>query len=294
MSAPLFRGRIGATVAIHAAGMALAWALAAVLTLPVLAPLARHPDGARALLGEGGRVALDVFRAQSSGAAVALGAAALALALWAAAWLALGGTLPALGAVEPAPALHRAASYSLRRAPTLAGLALVALTGYAFAAAACWLGSGPLVLALLRGEPPFTVAPRDLVGVAAGALVAALVTAWHDVARVVAIGRGSGTLGATGAALAWMLREPGATLGAAAIHAAAGALGVAAAYGAGLAWGGGGARAAVALVATQQLALAWRAAWRARWFFHLGARFRARSAPRAESPPPSSQEPSEA
>ncbi len=286
MSPSPFRGRVGATVALHAAGMTLAWALAAALTLPVLAPLARHPDGAFALDAEGGRVLLDVLRAQASGATVAAAAAGLALLAWWAAWIVLGGTLPALAAAEPAPPLHRAASLSLARAPTLLGLALVALTGYLLAAAAAVLGSGPLLAALAKGEAPPTVSPRELVGVFAAVLIAAVVTVWHDVARAVAAARGAGVPGASAGAVGWIVRAPGATLGMAAVHAAVGALGPLAAYGAGFVWGGRSARAAVvALAVTQQLALAWRFAWRARWFYRLGAGLR-EGGPRASTDPP--------
>ena len=230
------------TAALYAAQSVLPWGLAVVLTLPVLAPLARHPDGAFALYTEGGRVLGDVLRAQSSGVAVALGVLALVAALWWAAWVVLGATLPVLGVVEPAPSLHRAVSYSLRRAPTLVALSLLALVGYAFAAVACGLASSRVLHVFLRGETPATIAPRDLLGLAAGGFVAALVTVWHDAARVVAVGRGAGAGSAAPAAL-------------------------------------------VALVATEQLALAWRFGWRARWFFHLGARFRARALPPETEPP---------
>jgi len=276
----LFHGRRGATVALYAAQSVLPWGLAAVLTLPVLAPLARHPDGAFALYTEGGRVLGDVLRAQSSGVAVALGVLALVAALWWGVWVVLGATLPVLGVVEPAPSLHRAVSYSLRRAPTLVALSLLALVGYGVAAVACGLASSRLLHAFLRGETPATIAPRDLLGLAAGGFVAALVTVWHDAARVVTVGRGAGAAGAAGSAVAWIVQEPAVTLGAAATHAAAGYAGVAAAYGASLVWGGSSTRAAiVALVVAEQLALAWRFGWRARWFFHLGARFRARAPP---------------
>lgn len=286
MSGGLFDGRRGATIALYAAQSALPWGLAVVLTLPVLAPLARHPDGASALYTEGGRVLGDVLRAQSSGVEVGLWVLALVAALWWAAWVVLGATLPVLGAVEPAPSLHRAMSYSLRRAPTLVALSLLALVGYALAAVACGLASSRVLHTFLRGETPATIAPRDLLGLAAGGFVAALVTVWHDAARVVTVGRGAGAGSAAGAAVAWIAQEPAATLGAALTHAVAGYAGVAAAYGASLVWGGSTAPAAiVALVVTEQLALAWRFGWRARWFFHLGARFRARALPPETEPP---------
>jgi hypothetical protein len=286
MSDALFHGRRAATLALYAAQSVLPWGLAAVLTLPVLSPLARHPDGAFALYTEGGRVLGDVLRAQSSGVSVALGVAALVGALWWAAWVVLGATLPVLGVVEPAPSLHRAMSYSLRRAPTLVALSLLALLGYGVAAVACGLASPGPLHALVRGETPATIAPRDLHGLAAGGVGGALVTVWHDAARVVAVGRGAGAGSAAVAAVAWIAREPGATLGAALMHAVAGYAGVALAYGASLVWGGHSASAAVlALVATEQVALAWRFGWRARWFFHLGARFRERARPSEAAPP---------
>jgi len=270
-------------MALHAMVTLFVWALAVVSTTPWLAPLAQHPDGSFALYGEGGRVLADVFRMQSGVVHVGLGALALALVLWALGWLSLGGTLPSLGVVEPAPALHHAMSYSLRRVPTLFGLALLALTGYVLAGVACWLGSASFLSAVARERPPFVLAPRDLVGLAVGMLLAALVTVWHDVARVVAVGRGAGTLGAAGGALRWIVCEPLETLGVAVTHAMVGWGGIALAYGASFGRGGHPTRAAVlALTVTQQFALAWRFAWRARWFYHLGRRFRERSEPSSE------------
>ena len=106
-------------------------------------------------------------------------------------------------------------------------------------------------------------------------------TVWHDVARVWAVGNGSGVRSATADALAVMARRPLQTLGSALGYALLGALGVLVAYVASRLWGGRGGAALVALTVTQQLALVWRFGCRARWIVSLGALHRALHPPPA-------------
>lgn len=265
-------------LALAAAQIALAWLLAAVVVLPFTAPLARHPDGGRALYAEGGRILLDLARERASTVGASLWAVGLVAVLYAAQWFFLGALLPALGVTDKPPPLYKAAAYSLRRAPTLVALALMALGGYALAGATAWFAwthadrhastmpdARAADLLLLRSLLP-------------ALLVAGLVTVWHDVARVCAVGDGSGATRTFAAAWSRMLREPVRTLGGAVWFALLGALGALVAYGAARLWGAQGATGAVvALALVEQSTLVWRFLCRAMWFFHLSAPWRARA-----------------
>ena len=93
MSAPLFHGRKRALSALCAAQLALAWTAAAVVTLPLLAPLRRHPDGLFALYADGGRVLMELADASRPTLTLALATLGLLAALYAALWMALGALL---------------------------------------------------------------------------------------------------------------------------------------------------------------------------------------------------------
>ncbi len=291
MSAPRFHGRKLALTALCGGQLALAWAGAAIVTLPLLAPLRRHPDGLFALYADGGRSLMELADTSRPALTLALTTLGLLATLYAALWMALGATLPVLAVVEPAPSLHRAASYSIRRLPTLAGLAVIALLGYALAAATglfAWRHFAH------RAEAMVDVRAGDLLQARAAIpalLLAALVTVWHDVARVWAAGSGEGIRASAADAFVVMLRAPLQTLGRALAYALAGALGVAAAYLASRLLGGRDGAALVALTLVQQGALAWRFAFRARWMMHLGALFRARATPLDETPAEAPPEP---
>ena len=265
-------------LALAAVQIALAWLLAAVVVLPFTAPLARHPDGGRALYAEGGRILLDLARERGSTLGASLWAVGLVAALYAVQWFFLGALLPALGVTDEPPTLYKAAAYSLRRAPTLLALALMALGGYALAGATAWFAwthadAHAATMPDARGADLLLV--RSLLP---ALLVAGLVTVWHDVARVCAVGDGSGAPRAFAAAWSRMLREPVRTLGGALWFAALGALGGLVAYGAARLWGAQGATgAAVALALVEQSALVWRFVCRAMWFFHLTAPWRTRA-----------------
>lgn len=271
--APL-RGRVGAVAALVAVHAALAWALAAAASLPALAPLARHPRGAWALYAEGGRLALDLARENRAALAATVLFVALALGLHALAWLFLGGLLPALFVTPQGPALHRAASYSLRRAPTLLALALAAGVGYGLAGLAAVFGSeyGERRALLLADERAGDL--QQVWALLPALVLWFLVSAWHDVARVQAVGEGAGAGPAAVGATGRLLREPLKTLGAAAGYQALAALGPLAALGAAALWGGRPGAALGALVLAQQLALAWRTICRALWFAHLARPWR--------------------
>lgn len=292
MTSSPFRGRIAATTALFAMQQCVAWSVAGAVTFPLLAPLARHPDGFWALYSQGGRVLGDFVRASTAGLTVAGGALALVAALWTFAWFALGATLPVLGVVEPAPSLHKAMSYSLRRLPTLAGLAALALGGYAVLGVAGFFAWSHGHAAGLRAHDLPAAERGGIVWVLPAVALAALVTAWHDVARVVAAGRGSGVLGSASEAVMWIARSPVRTLATGFVYALAGLCGPLMAYVLSRFVGGRDAvGAVVVLTLAQQCALAWRFGWRARWFYRLGEDFRWREASAEPSVAPSSEAP---
>ncbi len=279
MSASPFYGRKTALSALCLAQLALAWITATIVTLPALAPLRRHPDGAFALYTDGGRILFEVL--SRSHATLTLSAATLGLvtALYGTAWLLLGAMIPVLAVVDPAPPLYRAASYSLRRFPTLLGLATIALLGYALAGAA---GAFAWIHLSRQAERMVDARASDLLQARAAVpalAIAALVSVWHDVARTWAVGSGRGVWGATLDALAVTVTAPFQTLARAAGYALLGALAVVVAYGASRVFGGRDGAALVALIVTQQLALVWRFGCRARWLLHLGALYRERTSP---------------
>ncbi len=274
-----FYGRRLSLALLFLGQLALVWIAATAVTLPVLAPLHRHPDGPFALFSDGGRVLFEMASTERISLLVAGASLALLSLLVAAIWMLLGGVIPVLAVVEPAPPLHRAASYSLRRMPTLFGLAVLALSGYALAGAAAgfaWVHLSHTADRLVDARAADLLRARAMVP---AALIAALVTVWHDVARTWAVGAGRGVRGSTVDALAVMVTAPLKTLGRAALYALLGSLSVALAFVASHALGGRDGAALYALIAIQQSALAWRFGCRARWLMHLGALYRERTAP---------------
>lgn len=279
MSDSPFYGRKTAIAALCFAQLTLAWITSAAVTLPALAPLRRHPDGAFALYTDGGRILFEVL--SQSHTTLTLGAATLGLVtvLYGFVWLLLGAMIPVLAVVEPAPPLYRAASYSLRRFPSLLGLATLALLGYALAGAAGAFAWGHLSH---QAERMVDARAGDLLQLRAAVpalAIAALVSVWHDVARTWAVGSGQGVWSSTIDALATLVMAPIQTLARAAGYALLGALAVVVAWGASRIFGGRDGGALIALIVTQQLALVWRFGCRARWLLHLGALYRKRTSP---------------
>jgi hypothetical protein len=275
MKTSRFHGRFVSVFVLLMLQLGVAWSTATVVTVPLLAPLRRHPDGYRALLSHGGRVALEVLTQQYNALTMATALVALVVLVYAGLWFVMGGTLPVLATVQPTPPLHRAVAYSVRRLPTFLGLGALSLCGYALAA-----GSGAMVWSQLHKHTATWMDPRAQFTYEARSLVvvvvfAALVTAWHDLARVCAVATGRGVLSSAGAGMRWMLRSPVRTLGTGALYACISMIAVLIAMMASRFWGSSAHVAAtVALVVTQQLALVWRFVWRARWFFFLGSMLR--------------------
>jgi hypothetical protein len=278
-----FSGRGFALCALFAAQLCLSWTASTLVTLPALAPLRRHPDGPFALYAEGGRVLLEVLsnaRQTLTLAGATLGLVALAYGLF---WMLFGAMIPVLAVVEPAPSLHRAAAYSLRRFPTLAGLAVMALAGYALAGAAGLFAWWQLSR---QAERMVDVRAGDLLqlrAVVPALLLAALVSLWHDVARTWAVGSGRGVRASTLDALAVMVTAPRQIFVRAMGLGLLGALSVVLAYLASRVFGGRDGAALVVLTLVQQAALAWRFGCRARWLLDLGTLYRARATPTPEA-----------
>jgi hypothetical protein len=275
MKSSLFRGRAVSVFVLLMFQLGVAWSTATVVTVPLLRPLQKHPDGYRALLSHGGRVALEMFTQQYDALTMAAALVVLVVLVYAGLWFVMGGTLPVLATVQPTPPLHRAAAYSVRRLPTFLGLGSLSLCGYALAAGAgalAWSQLHKHTAAWMDAKAQFMYEARALVPVV---VIAVLVTALHDLARVCAVATGRGALSSTGDALRWMLRSPVRTLGTGFLYACISMTAAVIAVIASRFWGSSAnVMATVALVMTQQLALAWRFVWRARWFFFLGAMLR--------------------
>jgi hypothetical protein len=279
-----FHGRCTAVFTLTLFHLAVSWLVASVITVPLALALQEHPDGVFALYGDGGRLAYEFYDSHRSTLTASGLMAALTAVLYGALWFVFGATIPVLGAVEPAPPLHRAASYSMRRLPTLTALAGIALTGYVLAGAAGWYAYGWLDR---RAASLVDVRAADLLRVRAAipaVFVAALVTVWHDVARVRCVVTGQGARAASVSALTVMVRSPLSTLGGALAWWLVGLTGPLVAY---VASRGLGARrevgAIAALTLVQQLALAWRFVCRSGWLLGLGASQRIDEAARVEA-----------
>ncbi|MBI5516965.1 MAG: hypothetical protein HY909_24495 [Deltaproteobacteria bacterium] len=227
--------------------LALLWAF--VLALPVLRAVRQHPDGVFALYADGGRLALEVAaRVEPAASPLALATGAL-MVLYAHGWLVLGGLLPSLFTSMERVSLVRAAGWSVQRTPAWLALGSMALGGYAvcglwgylawpYAEARLTAGAAPSPLALLWLFPP--------------ALLAWVVTAWHDLARVQLAGDGGSSLTAASGALTRLARAPWAVLSRVLGYQLLGLGGMALAFGASTLWGGRRAAAAVVALALVQ------------------------------------------
>lgn len=265
-------GRWGAVTGVALVEMALAWLLGLAASLPLTSALARHPRGAFAIDAQGGRLLGELIATQGralegTGAVVAV----VALA-YAAVWMLLGGMFPVLGA-SAGVRWHRAAAESLRRAPTLLGLAAVAGLGLALSGLAGYVAATSAERAALHRYDVRTVTLLGLAGYGVAAALAALLSVWHDVARVHAMARGKTALQASGAAALQMVREPLATVAVGAWFGLVGWSWVgAAALVAGVLEWRPTAAAVVTLLVARHLAVLGRVHARMKWFVWLGGR----------------------
>jgi hypothetical protein len=266
-------GRGGVVLGVAAIEATLAWLLALAATRPLADDLARHPLGYLAVRAQGGRLLGDLValnaRAWEPTAAL-LGVAVLAHAV---AWMMLGGMLPVLGA-NAAVRWHRAAAESLRRAPTLLGLAAIAGLGYALAGFAGYVAGGWATRTAASRVDVRTVALLGLVGWALGGALAGLICVWHDAARSHAMARGRTAIQASGASALQMMREPLSTVAAGAAFGLLGwcYVGAAAALAGVLDGRASRMSAVVTLVVVQHLVVLGRVHARMKWFVWLGAR----------------------
>lgn len=269
-------GRWGVVVGVALVELALAWLLGLAATAPLAGALSRHPRGAFALDAQGGRLLgeLLVTRAHAlEGTAAVVGVVVLA---YAAAWMLLGGMLPVLGS-SVGVRWHRAAAESLRRAPTLLGLAAIAGLGIGLAAVTGYLAAGSAERAALHRFDVRSVSLLGLAGWGVAAALAWVISVWHDVARVHAMARGKTALEASGAAALQMLREPLATVAAGAGFGLVSWAWVAiAALAAGVLEWRSSAAAVVTLLLVRHVAVVGRVHTRMKWFVWLGARPSAR------------------
>jgi hypothetical protein len=206
-------GRAGVVWAVTIVELALAWALAFAATHAIGGGVARHPLGAMAVRSQGGLLLGELLtgagRASASVAAV-VGVAAL---LYAAGWMLLGGVFPVVGA-NAGVRWHRAAAESVRRAPTLLGLAGIAGLGYGLAGFAGYAASAWGERTAATRFDARAVTALGVAGWALAAALAGLITVWHDASRAQAMARAKTALQASGAAAAQMVREPLATVAA--------------------------------------------------------------------------------
>lgn len=272
-------GRGGVVLGVALVELALAWLLSLAATTPLLAPLARHPRGAFAIYGEGGRALGELLVAQASGLAGTAMTIGVVVLLYAVAWMLLGGMFPVLGA-SAGVRWHRAAAESLRRTPTLLGLAAMAGVGLGLGGVASFFANDWAAREAARRLDVRAVSLLGLAGWAPALVVAGLVALWHDVARSHAMARGRTAGQAAGSAARQMLREPLATVATGALFGLAGwsYLGLAALLAGPLEWRRSTV-AAVALVAARQLAVLGRVHARMKWFVWLGGRLPARTEP---------------
>lgn len=266
------QGRGAATAAIWALESLVAWAFALAIGHTLAAPLAHHPDGVFALYGEGGRLLLDYARTAATALDLAGAVTAAVIALWAIAGVFLGGVIPFVAASRMAiPTVPRAFAESLRRAPTLLALSLLSWVGYGLAALLAWQAWAWVDRASARLADLRAVDLRHAAVIAVALLVAALVRAWHAVARFQALAKNLRALAAAGEAASRLAREPVRTLGrgiAWSVAAGAGTL-LAVALGAALERNPAG-WAVLTLTLAQQLSLLWRVHCRMKWYVGLG------------------------
>ncbi|MDO9018798.1 MAG: hypothetical protein Q7V43_17895 [Myxococcales bacterium] len=275
-------GRGGVVWGVAVIELGLAWLLALAATASLTGTLARHPLGAIGLHAQGGRLLGELVALHAHAWEPMAGLLGVVIVAHAGAWMLLGGMFPVLGATTGVR-WHRAAAESLRRAPTLLGLAAIAGLGYALAgfagyAAAGWAGREAAHRLDVRA-----ITALGGTGWLLGGALAWAIGLWHDVARAHAMSRGRSAMQASGSAALQMAREPLAT--------------VAAGAGFGLVtWAYVGAAAALAglldarssrpgvvaaLLVAQHLVVLGRVHTRMKWFVWLGGRVTAARA-RAE------------
>lgn len=266
------QGRGTTTLAVWALESLIAWSFALALGSALAGPLKTRPEGVYALYGEGGRLLLDFARTSAPTLGLALSVAAAAVALWALAGVLLGGVIPWVAASRMAvPTVPRAFAESLRRAPTLLALSLLACVGYALAGVLAWQGWAWVDRTAARLPDVRAMDLRHAAVLAVSLLVASLVRGWHAVARFQALAKNLRALSAGGEAAGRLLREPIRTLGRGLAWAALAGLGTLLTFALGAAlernpagW------AAVTLTLAQQLSLLWRVHCRMKWYIGLG------------------------
>lgn len=270
-------GRTGLVLGVTAIELSLAWLLGLAATSALSTTLSRHPLGFVALRSQGGRLLGDLIALHSQAwepTAALLGVAVLAHSI---AWMLLGGMFPVAGATVGVR-WHRAAAESLRRAPTLLGLAAIAGLGYALAGFAGYAATGWATRAAALRLDVRAISLLPLTGWGLAGALAWFIGVWHDAARAHAMARGRSAMQASGAAAFQMIREPLSTVAAGAAFAL-----VAWAY-VGAAWALGGllesrssrVSVVVVLVAAQHLVVLGRVHARMKWFIWLGRRGAAR------------------
>lgn len=267
---PVGRGTV--TLSVWLAEALLAWALAFALGSVLADPLRAHPDGVFALYGEGGRVLLDYARTQAATLRMAAMVAGAAVALWSLAGTVLGGVIPFAAASRMAvPTVARAWAESLRRAPTLIALGLMALAGYGLVGLLGWYAWSFVDRRAVALVDVRAADLRHAAVVVVALALAALVRGWHAVARYQCMAKSLTALSAAGEGAGRVAREPLRTLGRGIAWAALGGLGTALAFGVGAALERNPAGWAVAvLTLAQQLSLYWRLHCRTRWYVGLG------------------------
>lgn len=265
-------GRTGVVLGVAAIELGLAWLLGLGATASIASTLSRHPLGFAAVYSQGGRLLGDLLTLHARAWEPTAALLAVALLAWALAWMLLGGMFPVL-ASNAGVRWHRAAAESLRRAPTLLGLAAIAGLGYALAAFAGYAAAGWGERAAAVRFDVRSVTLLGLVGYGLGAALAGLITVWHDAARAHAMARGKAAMQASGAAAFQMVREPLSTVAAGARYGlVAWSYVGAAALLAGLLQSRSSLAAVATLLVAQHLAVLGRVHARMKWFVWLGAR----------------------
>lgn len=254
---------------------AVAWGVSLAATVGMQRYVAQHPSGAYALTEEGGRLAADFARHFGDGLSALVAVVAVTVAAHAVMTVPLGGFLPLMGALPSPPPLHRALAESWRRAPTLLGLATIAVTGLALLALLTGYEWALADHATTAWTDPAAIDRRHLLSLLPTLVLGTLLACWHDVARADAMTAGHAMFRASGRAAQEMLRQPLRVTLAWYAYALARALPLALAAAAGAWLEPRRALAAQgALVALRALALLANIDGRLRWFRHLGASLR--------------------
>jgi hypothetical protein len=275
-------GRAGVVWGVAAIELGLAWLLALAATASLTGTLSRHPQGSIALHAQGGRLLGELIALHAHAWEPTAGLLGVVLLVHAGAWMLLGGMFPVLGATTGVR-WHRAAAESLRRAPTLLGLAAIAGLGYALAAFAGYAAAGWATREAAHRLDVRAITALGGTGWLLGGALAWGIGLWHDVARAQAMARGRSAMQASGSAALQMAREPLATVAAGAGFGLVAWAYVAAAAGLAGLLDARASRAGVvaALLVTQHLVVLGRVHARMKWFVWLGGRVTAAKA-RAE------------